>query len=55
MFREIDDDAVIDGLAALRGAAAARRDDAALLARDRERTQRLVHRPRHDHAAGMIW
>ena len=40
---EIDDDAVVDGLAALRGAAAARRDDPSVVAGDRQRAQRLVH------------
>ena len=39
---EVDDDAVIDGLAALRGAAAARGDDQAVVAGDRKRAQRLV-------------
>jgi len=49
VFGEVDDDAVIDGLAALRGAAAARRDLAACVARDRKRAQRLVGRARdHD-------
>ena len=43
VFREIDDDAVIDGLAALRGSAAARGDDPALIPRNRQRPQRLVH------------
>ena len=52
MLREIDDDAVIDGLAALRGAAAARRDDPSVVARNRERPQRLVHGARHHHARG---
>ena len=50
VFREIDDDAVIDGLAALRGAAAARGDDPPRIARDRERPQRLVHGAGHHHA-----
>ena len=52
MFREIDDDAVVDGLAALRGAAAARRDDPSGVAGDRQRPQRLVHGPGHHHARG---
>ena len=52
---EVDDDAVIDGLAALRGAAAARGDDPPVVAGDRERPQRLVHGPGHHHARGMIW
>ena len=47
---EIDDDALIDRLAALRGAAAARGDDPALVAGDRERPQRLVHGPGHHDA-----
>src|SRR5665647_3485192 len=45
VFGEIDHDAVIDGLAALRGAAAARRDDPPGVAGDRQRPQRLVHGP----------
>ena len=49
VFGEVDDDAVIDGLAALRGAAAARRDDPPVVAGDRQRPQRLVHGPgNHD-------
>ena len=47
---EIDDDAVIDGLAALRGAAAARGDDAAGVAGDRQRPQRLVDGAGHHDA-----
>jgi hypothetical protein len=47
---EVDDDAVIDGLAALRSAAAARRDDAARVTANRQRPQRLVHGSRHHHA-----
>ena len=47
---EIDDDALIDGLAALRGAAAARGDDPALVPGDRKRPQRLVHGPGNHHA-----
>ncbi len=46
MFGKVDDDAVVDGLAALRGAAAARRDDQPVVAGDGERAQRLVHGPR---------
>ena len=41
---------VVDGLAALRGAAAARGDDPALVAGDRKRPQRLVHGPGNHHA-----
>ena len=54
VFGEIDDDAVVDRLAALRSAAAARGDDQAVVAGDRKRAQRLVdgagdHDPeRHD-------
>ena len=51
MLGEVDDDAVIDGLAALRRAAAARGDFAAGIARDRKRPQRLVDAAR-DHDAG---
>ena len=47
---EIDDDPVVDGLAALRGAAAARGDDQALVPGDRKRPQRLVHGPGNHHA-----
>ena len=50
VFGEVDDDAVIDGLAALRGAAAARRDDPPGVAADRQRPQRLVDGARHHHA-----
>ena len=55
VLREIDDDAVIDGLAALRGAAAARRDDPALVAaiasaRNASSMVRGTTTP-----AGMIW
>ena len=52
VFGEIDDDAVIDGLAALRGAAAARGDDPPGVAGDRQRPQRLVDGLRHHHARG---
>src|ERR1035437_7472029 len=49
MLREIYDDAVIDGLAALRSAAAAWRDDPAVVAGNAERAQRFVHGPgNHD-------
>lgn len=51
MLGEIDDDAVIDGLAALRGAAAARGDRSPLVAGDLKRPQRLVHGA-GDHHAG---
>ena len=47
---KVDDDAVIDGLAALRGAAAARGDDSAGVPRDGQRPQRLVHGPGDHHA-----
>ena len=56
VFGEIDDDAVIDGLAALRGAAAARRDDPArrrgqiASARSASSMVRGTTTP-----AGMIW
>ncbi len=50
VLREIDHEAVIDGLAALRGAAAARGDLQPVVAGDRQRPQRLVHGPGHDHA-----
>src|SRR3979409_2571673 len=50
MFGKIDDDAVIDGLAALRRPAAARRDDPAFVTGDAERPQRLVHGPGDHHA-----
>src|ERR1700694_160698 len=43
VFREIYDDAVIDGLAALRSPAAARRDDPAVVPGDGEHLQRFVH------------
>src|SRR5205085_10526979 len=47
---EIDDDAVIDGLAALRSAAAAGGDRSTVLPRNGERPQCLVDGFRHDHA-----
>ena len=50
MLGKIDDDAVIDSLAALRRAAAARRDFAALFAADCQRPQRFVGAARHHHA-----
>ena len=50
MLGNIDDDAVVDGLAALRGAAAARRDDPAVVPGNGKRPQRLVHGP-GDHDA----
>ena len=50
MFRAVEDQGVVDGLAALRGAAAARRDRDALLAGDRQRRRDVVHRARHHHA-----
>src|SRR5439155_8248330 len=54
MFGEINDDCFVDRLAALRGAAAARGDDQAVVAGDRKRAQSLIdgtgdHDPeRHD-------
>ena len=54
VFGEIDDDPAVDGLAALRSAAAARGHDQAVVAGDRKRAQRLIdgagdHDPeRHD-------
>src|SRR5664280_5531 len=49
MFGKIDDDAFIDGLTALRSAAAARRDDPAVAPGNAERAQRFVHGPgNHD-------
>ena len=53
MLRKVDDDALVDGLAALRGAAAARGDDSALIPDNGERPQRLVHGPGNDHAGGQ--
>ena len=47
---KVDDDAVIDGLAALRGAATAWRHDPAIVAADRECAQRFVDGARHHHA-----
>ena len=52
VFGEVDDDPFIDGLAALRGAAAARGDDSARILGDGERQQRLVHGPGDHHAKG---
>ena len=53
MLRKIDDDPLIDGLAALRSAAAAGGDDSALVPDDGECPQRLVHGPGHHHAGGQ--
>jgi hypothetical protein len=50
VLRNVDDDAVVDHLTALRGAAPARRHHEAVVARDRQCAQRLVRRARHDHA-----
>ena len=50
---EVDDDPLVDGLAALRGPAAARGDDQALVPGDRKRPQRLVHGPGNHHAQGQ--
>ena len=44
---------VVDGLAALRGPAAARGDDQALVPGDGKRPQRLVHGPGNHHAQGQ--
>ena len=52
MFREIDNDAVIDGLAALRGATATRCYDPAVVAADRQCPQRLIDGFGNDHARG---
>ena len=50
---KVDDYAIVDGLAALRGAAAARGNDHALVPGDRKRPQRLVHGPGNHHAEGQ--
>ena len=50
MLGEVDNDAVIDGLAALRGAAAARRHDPPVVAGDGQRPQRFVDAARDHHA-----
>ncbi len=50
MFRAVDDQRRVDGLAALRGAAAARQHAHALLARDRDRALGLLDRARRHHA-----
>src|SRR5262245_48756638 len=47
MLRKIDDDPLIDGLAALRRAAAAGGNDSALVPANGERLQRLVHAAGH--------
>ena len=52
VFGKVDDNPLIDGLAALRGAAAARGDDPAGVPRDGQRPQRLVHGPGNHHAKG---
>ena len=53
MLGEVDDNSLVDGLAALRGAAAARSDDSALVPGDGKRPQRLVHGPGNHHAQGQ--
>ena len=50
ILRAIDDQAFAHRLPALRGAAAARQHRDALLARNRDRPRRIVHRARRDHA-----
>ena len=50
IFRAVDDQRRVDGLAALRGAAAARRDRHAFLPRDRNRPTGFLDRARRDHA-----
>ena len=50
ILRDIDHDAAVDSLAALRGAAAARRHDASVIARNRHGAQRVVHGAGNDHA-----
>ena len=50
IFRAVDDQRGIHGLAGLRGAGAARQHAHALLARERERMLGLFHRARRDHA-----
>ena len=52
VFGKIDHQPVIDGLAALRSAAAARGDDPPVIACNRQRPQRLVHAAGHNHARG---
>src|SRR5262249_3075220 len=49
---DVDNDAIIDGLPALPGAAAPWRDDAPAIARDREGPQRILHAARHHDASG---
>ena len=53
MLRKVDDNSLIDGLAALRGAAAPGGDDQALVPRDGERPPCLVHGPGDHHAQGQ--
>ena len=50
---KVDDDSLVDGLAALRRPAAARGDDQALVPGNRKRPQRLVHGPGNHHAEGQ--
>src|SRR5437660_5362643 len=50
MLRQIDDDAVIHGLTALRGAAAAWRDHLPGIAADRQRPQSFIHGPGNHHS-----
>ena len=53
VFGEVDDNSLVDGLAALRRPAAARGDDQALVPGNRKRPQRLVHGPGNHHAEGQ--
>jgi hypothetical protein len=53
VLRKVDDNPLIDGLAALRSAAAAGGNDSALVPRNRECPQRLVHGPGNHHAGGQ--
>ena len=53
VFGKVDDNSLVDGLAALRRPAAARGDDQALVPGNRKRPQRLVHGPGNHHAEGQ--
>ena len=55
VFGDIDDDAIVDGLATLRGSAATRGDDLAVVASDRQRPPRLIQGAGDHDSAGMIW
>ena len=55
VFRTVDDQRAVDGLAALARAAAARQHGDAFLARDRQCRGDVADLLRHDHADRLTW